>query len=43
MQIYHDPDTVLPRPLEGTQDVRPRRAGEERFTFPYIDSPEGDW
>ena len=42
MEIYHNPETILPRPLEGTQDVGPTRAGEERFAFPHIDSPIGD-
>jgi hypothetical protein len=42
MQIYHDPETVLPRPLEGTKNVRPTRAGEERFALPHVDSPVGD-
>ena len=42
MEIYHDPKTVFPCPLEGAQNVLPTGAGEERFTFPYVDGPPRD-
>ena len=43
VQIKHNPKTILPRPLEGTQDVGPTRALEERLARPHVDGPEGNW
>jgi hypothetical protein len=42
MQIYHNPKTVFPCPLEGAQNVGPTGAGQERFARPYFNSPPGD-
>ena len=42
MEIYHNPKTVFPCPLEGAQNVLPTRAGQERFTIPYVDGPPRD-
>ena len=42
MKIYRNPDTVLPCPLEGAQNVLPAGAGQEGFASPYINSPPGN-
>jgi hypothetical protein len=42
MEIYRNPKSVLPRPLEGTEDVLPARARQEGLPFPHVDSPPGD-
>ena len=42
MQVNRNPETVLPRPLEGAKDVLPARAGQERLITPDVDGPEGD-
>ena len=43
MEIYHNPKSVLPRPLKGTEDVLPGRASHEGLSIPHIDSPPGNW
>ena len=40
MEIYRNPKTIFPRPLEGAEDVLPARARQEGFAFPYVDGPE---
>ena len=42
VQIKHNSKTILPCPLEGTQDVGPTRALEERLSGPHVDGPEGN-
>lgn len=43
MEIYRNPKTILPCPLEGAEDVLPARARQEGFAFPYVDGPEWYW
>lgn len=42
MQIYRNPKTVFPRPLECTEDVLPTRAGQEWLAFPHVNGPPGN-
>ena len=42
MEIYQNPKSVLPCPLEGTEDILPGRASHEGFAIPHVNSPPGD-
>ena len=42
MEIYQNSKSVLPRPLEGAEDVLPRRACHEGLAVPHVNSPPGD-
>ena len=42
MQIYRNPETILPCPLEGAENVLPTRARQEGLAIPHIDSPPRD-
>ena len=42
MQIYRNPETILPCPLEGAENILPARAGQEGFAIPHVDSPPRD-
>ena len=42
MQIYRNPETVLPCPLEGAENVLPTRARQEGLAIPHVDSPPRD-
>jgi hypothetical protein len=39
VEVNCNPETVLPRPLEGAKDVLPARAGQERLITPDVDGP----
>ena len=42
MKIYQNPQSVLPRPLEGTEDVLPGRANHEGLAIPHVNGPPRD-
>jgi hypothetical protein len=43
MEINVDTKTIFSGPLDGFEEVRPRRLGEERFIGVDFDNPKGKW